>query len=77
VTGRIGLDATLGYQGADSLARALMYAPNPFQGGSSVSHYDTTMFRNQLMEPAINGDLTQSVIPPQDLTFRLLQDIGW
>jgi len=54
-----------------------MYAPNPFQGGSSVSHYDVTAFRNQLMEPAINGDLTQSVIPPQDLTFRLFQDIGW
>jgi hypothetical protein len=29
------------------------------------------------MEPAINGDLTHSVIPPQDLTFRLLQDLGW
>ncbi len=29
------------------------------------------------MEPAINGDLTQSVLPPQDLTFRLFQGIGW
>jgi hypothetical protein len=35
------------------------------------------MFRNQLMEPSINGDLTQSVLPPLDLTFPLLQDIGW
>ncbi len=65
------------YAGADPLGRALMYAPNPFQGGSSVSHFDTTMFRNQLMEPAINGDLTQSVLPPEDLTYRLFQDIGW
>ena len=65
------------YAGADPLGRALMYVPNPFISGSSVSHYDTSMTRNQLMEPAINGDLTQSVIPPQDLTFRLLQDIGW
>jgi hypothetical protein len=54
-----------------------LFAPNPFQSGSSVSHFDTTMFRNQLMEPAINGDLTQSVIPPQDMTFELLKDIGW
>jgi hypothetical protein len=29
------------------------------------------------MEPAINGDLTHSVIAPQDLTFALLKDIGW
>ena len=65
------------YAGTDALGRAQMFAPNPFQSGSSVSHFDTTMFRNQLMEPSINGDLTQSVIPPQDLTFRLLQDIGW
>jgi len=28
-------------------------------------------------EPAINGDLTRSVVTPQDLTFKLLQDIGW
>ena len=63
--------------GADALGRALMFAPNPFQGGSSVSHYDTTMSRNQLMEPSINGDLTQSLVPPLDLTFPLLQDTGW
>jgi hypothetical protein len=65
------------YQGADALGRMLMYAPNPYASGSSVSHYDVTAFRNQLMEPNINGDLTHSVIPPEDLTFRLLQDIGW
>ncbi len=65
------------YSGADPLGRALMYAPNPFQSGSSVSHLDVSMFRNQLMEPAINADLTQSVLPPIDLTYRLFQDIGW
>ncbi len=65
------------YAGADPQGRAQMYVPNPFQSGSSVSHFDTTMTRNQLMEPAINGDLTQSVIPTIDMTFPLLQDIGW
>jgi len=65
------------YAGADVLGRIRLFAPNPFQGGSSVSHFDVTAFRHQLMEPAINGDLTQSVLPPQDLTFRLFQDIGW
>ncbi len=77
-----GMSANLGLNlairlGADGSGRGLMYTPNPFVGGSSVSHWDTSAFPNQLMEPAINGDLTQSVLPPQDLTFRLLQDLGW
>jgi hypothetical protein len=78
-SGVIGSLALLGtqYQGADRQGRMLMFAPNPYQSGSSVSHYDVTAFRNQLMEPAINGDLTHSVTPPEDLTFPLLKDIGW
>ncbi len=65
------------HTGADAANRALMYAPNPFQGGSSVSHYNTSAFPNQLMEPAINSDLTHEVSPPNDLTLPLLKDIGW
>lgn len=77
-----GVIASLGvngsqYAGADPLGRALLYTPNPFQSGSSVSHWDTIAFPNLLMEPAINGDLLHSVVPPADLTFPLLQDIGW
>ncbi|MBI3368477.1 MAG: peptidase [Burkholderiales bacterium] len=77
-----GVIATFGvflgqFAGADAAGRMLMFAPNPFQGGSSVSHFDVSAFPNQLMEPAINGDLTHEVTPPFDLTFRLLQDIGW
>ncbi len=76
IIGSFGVFGTQ-YTGADPLGRAQMFAPNPFQGGSSVSHFDSAMFRNQLMEPAINSDLTQSVLPPEDMTFRLYQDIGW
>ncbi len=65
------------YAGADVFGRALLYTPNPYQPGSSVSHDDTIAFRNLLMEPAINGDLLHQVVPPADLTFPLLQDIGW
>jgi hypothetical protein len=77
-----GVFVTLGrsgtqFAGADTQGRIRLFSPNPFQGGSSVSHFDVTAFRHQLMEPAINGDLTQSVLPPEDLTFRLFQDIGW
>lgn len=76
VFARMGLYGTQ-YAGADALGRMLMFAPNPFQSGSSVSHFDTSATRNQLMEPSINGDLTQSVTPPIDLSFPLFQDIGW
>jgi hypothetical protein len=51
----------------------LMFAPNPFQGGSSVSHWDVSATPNLLMEPAINSDLTDSI----DLTDALFRDIGW
>jgi hypothetical protein len=73
---RVGLFGTQ-LAGADTLGRVKMFAPNPFQGGSSVSHFDTTATPNQLMEPSINGNLTQSVVPPQDLTLPLFQEIGW
>ncbi|HEY3024868.1 MAG TPA: PA domain-containing protein [Pyrinomonadaceae bacterium] len=63
--------------GADPSGRPLMFTPNPVQGGSSVSHWDSSALPNQLMEPSINGDLFHSVTTPQDLTFSLLRDIGW
>lgn len=77
-----GLFANLGVNlalraGTDALGRVLMYAPRPNQPGSSVSHYDTSATPNQLMEPAINADLRHEVKPPFDLTYPLLQDIGW
>jgi Calx-beta domain/PA domain len=63
--------------GADSAHRAKMYAPNPREQGSSVSHWDESMFPNQLMEPFNTRDLTHAVKPPQDLTLSLFRDIGW
>jgi hypothetical protein len=77
-----GVNATLGvdtnvFAGADPAGRAIVNAPNPVQPGSSISHWDPLTFRNQLMEPAINSDLTHSVKPPEDLTLPLFRDIGW
>jgi hypothetical protein len=74
--GKFELSKTL-LSGADAERRITMFTPNPYQPGSSVSHYNTTAIRNQLMEPAINADLTHSVTAPTDLTFELLKDIGW
>ena len=76
VVASMGQSATL-RAGADSLGRITMYTPNPYESGSSVSHFTTAATRNQLMEPAINGDLTHAPILPYDLTFELLKDIGW
>ncbi len=72
----LGVNTTV-YSGADSAGRVLMFAPTPFIGGSSVSHYDVSAFPNLLMEPDISGDLTHNVAAPFDLTFELLKDIGW
>jgi hypothetical protein len=76
VIASLGLSAT-GLAGSDSIGRITMYTPNPLVSGSSVSHFNTTATRNQLMEPSINGDLTHSPTLPLDLTFELLKDIGW
>jgi len=63
--------------GADAAGRPLLYTPNPLVSGSSVSHWDVSAFPNLLMEPNINADLTTTLVPPKDLTFPLLRDIGW
>ena len=61
------------YAGMHASGRVRMYAPNPFQSGSSVSHFDVTLLPNALMEPSINADLSNTV----DLTADLFEDIGW
>lgn len=76
VFGTLGVN-TSQLAGTDAFGFVQLYTPNPFQPGSSVSHWDTVAFPNLLMEPAINGDLTHSVVVPQDLTYELFKDIGW
>jgi len=59
--------------GADASGRVEMFAPNPNQPGSSVSHWDTSAEPSLLMEPAI----TQGLSSQTDLTTALFSDIGW
>ena len=59
--------------GTGSLGRLRLYAPNPAEPGSSISHWDTSATPNLLMEPNLSGDLPHTV----DLTLPLLHDIGW
>lgn len=72
----LGLDLTR-VAGADAAGHALLYTPSPVAPGSTISHYDDGAIPNQLMEFAINSDLTHDVVPPKDLTLPLLRDIGW
>jgi hypothetical protein len=67
-------DPALGFAGADDDGFALLYAPNPVEPGSSISHWDTTVTPNALMEPFINSDLTKANL---DLTPSQMKDIGW
>lgn len=76
VKGKLGVDGSV-RAGADAAGRPLLYTPDPYISGSSVSHFDTIASPNLLMEPNINADLTQKVKPPKDLTKSVLQDIGW
>ena len=63
--------------GFDGSNHAPVYTPNSVIVGSSVSHFDTGLTPDQLMEPNISNNLTHSVSVPQDLTLALLLDIGW
>ena len=49
-----------------------MYAPNPQEPGSSVSHWDTALTPNQIMEPSYTGALHSP-----SLELPLFEDIGW
>ena len=49
-----------------------MFAPNPQQPGSSVSHWDTALTPDQLLEPIYTVPIHNPVLEPP-----LFQDIGW
>jgi hypothetical protein len=48
-----------------------MYAPSPVQQGSSVSHWDTALVPDELMEPFASATMADVVTTP------LLRDLGW
>ena len=72
-----GVNATLGLDsarlvGADPSGRVQVYVPDPVSGGSSISHFDTSVTPSVLMEPFITSNLAGL-----DLTPSLMLDIGW
>ncbi len=61
----VGRDAATG--------RVQLFTPNPLQGGSSISHWDSACSPSLLMEPAITTGLPLDL----DLTRQQMRDIGW
>lgn len=53
-----------------------LYAPNPFEGGSSVSHFSNACVPNLLMEPAVNFGVF-GIPLDLDMTRQQMRDIGW
>jgi len=49
-----------------------MYAPNPVEPGSSVSHWDKSLSPNQIMEPSFTNALHNI-----DLELALFDDLGY
>ncbi len=77
VTVRMLIDESV-IAGTDREQGLMMVAAfNPVIPGSSISHIEPIASPNQLMEPAINSDLTSAVDTPRDLSSRMLADIGW
>jgi hypothetical protein len=73
-----GVNATLGIDPGGALSGTnsgcvRMFAPNPVQSGSSVSHFHSDAFPNLLMEPSLNRSIFNKV----DLTLPLFRDIDW
>lgn len=68
------------WNGADGVAgnggiRPEIYAPNPFEGGSSISHLDQTTHAGLMMTPGLFNGL--AIHSPSDLELGMFHDMGW
>jgi hypothetical protein len=73
VNGTLATDATR-LAGTDELGRMLLYAPNPLELGSSISHWDIWATPDLLMEPFNSPTVPLGEV---DLTLPHFRDIGW
>lgn len=69
----VGLDPSQ-LAGTDPAGRPLLYAPNPVEPGSSISHWDVSALPDLLMEPSASSNLDYRQV---DLTLALFEDLGW
>ncbi len=52
-----------------------IYAPSPYQSGSSLSHVDEALLPGALMSPQIGTG--QMVRQPTTLEWKMMEDMGW
>jgi hypothetical protein len=59
--------------------KVLIFAPNPYQGGSSISHLDDAKYGggkvNSLMTPT--ASLREKNLNPGPLVMKMMADMGW
>ncbi|MDH3717629.1 MAG: Ig-like domain-containing protein, partial [Planctomycetota bacterium] len=55
--------------------RVQIYAPNPYEGGSSVSHLDEGVHGNELMSPSVGSG--QAIHAPSNIELGMMTDMGW
>ncbi len=60
-----------GFTAGVNAGRMRMYAPNPVEPGSSVSHFDTALTPNEVMEPVLTPTAEDYI------AYFLLKDVGW
>ena len=70
-TGSSANSAVGGFSAGTNAGQMRMYAPNPQEPGSSVSHFDTAVAPNELMEPILTSTANDYA------AYRLLKDVGW
>lgn len=65
--------------GGGGVGRVQLHCPNPFQSGSSISHWSSALSPDQIMEPfyvAPNHDIILEAILFKDLGWTLLQQVA-
>jgi autotransporter-associated beta strand protein len=73
------LDDPVYFTGVNAVAQygssVPVYAPNPYVGGSSMSHIDETALPNALMSPQLAS--AQSIRAPTSLEWEIMKNLGW
>ncbi len=70
-TGQMANDESVFLANGLNSGKPQLYAPTSYQGGSSVSHWDTVLTPNELMEPAA------TLVNEDWLTIKAFYDMGW
>ncbi len=74
-TGPFAEAAYEAYLGGSSPTPVPVYATNPYDAGSSMSHLDQTALPNDLMSPSMSAGVTRR--SPSTVDWGIMKDLGW